>query len=193
MELLTGIAFVMAIVGGLKMLYEKFYADKLPKAVSVIFVGLSSIMLCLVYIDGDLKTRVAQGLIVWLTTMGVYSAGKAIKRESLNSILILALCLSAFSVQSCARNTNSVNIGGTGMFVEALGGLLALGNFEAHIATSELSEEQLVVTDTKFFDGSGVLGAGDGEGVDSTLNTQRSYSMKVMPVEAVATEEEVEE
>ena len=82
MDFVIGIGFVMGIVGALKMLYEKYFADKLPKTCSVLFVCIASIGLCMIYVDGDLKVKFAQGLVTWLTTMGVYSAGKSIKREN---------------------------------------------------------------------------------------------------------------
>lgn len=88
----------------------------------------------------------------------------------------------------CARNTNSFNIGGTGMYLQTPVGMIALGNFEAHVATSELYNEELLVTDEKFFEGSGSLTAEGGEGAGSALNTQRSYSMRVSPVETTVTE-----
>ena len=87
------------------------------------------------------------------------------------------------TICGCARNTNSFNIGGTGMYIQTPIGMIALGNFESHLATSDLSQEQLVVTDTKYFEGSGTMGAEAGTGANSALNTQRSYSMSVMPVD----------
>jgi len=90
--------------------------------------------------------------------------------------LILLLLFPTFL--GCARNTNSFNIGGTGMYIQTPLGMIALGNIEAHVATSELSDEQLTVTDTKYFEGSGTMAGEAG----SALNTQRSYSMTIAPV-----------
>ena len=102
-------------------------------------------------------------------------------------VLLTALLAVGLSGVGCARNTNSVNIGGTGLFVEAFGTMIALGNFEVHIATSELADEQFTVTDTKYFEGMSML---EGEsGANSTLDTQRVYSMTVSPTEDTTWEE----
>ena len=83
MEFVMGVGFVMGIVGALKILYEKYFEDKLPKAAIVGFVAVASLLLCMCFVEGEIKERFAYGLVVWLSTMGVYSAGKSIKRENI--------------------------------------------------------------------------------------------------------------
>lgn len=112
--------------------------------------------------------------------MGTRKYLSAWARSGVALVAIVALC---GLMAGCARNTNSFNIGGTGMYLQTPVGMIAIGNFESHLATSELSNEKLVVTDTKYFEGAGNLGADAGNGASSTLNTQRSYSMTVTPME----------
>lgn len=92
----------------------------------------------------------------------------------MRKVIVLVLLL-LFS--GCARNTNSVAFGGTGFFVKTPLIWFGVGNFEAHVATSDLAEEQLVITDTKYFNGD----AAEADG--AVVQTQRSYSMEVHPTE----------
>jgi hypothetical protein len=101
--------------------------------------------------------------------------------------MALIVLVIAFGLIGCARNTNSFNAGGTGMYLYTPVGSIVLGNFETHLATSELSgEEELVITDTKYFEGAGTIGAEAANDAKSLLNTQRSYSMSVTPVGVVS-------
>ncbi len=84
----------------------------------------------------------------------------------------------------CARNTNSVIGSGTGMVFITPFGELVLGHADFHSVTSDLENETLKITDTQYYDASGIMNLGvDGES-NALQKVQRVFTMELTPMVA---------
>jgi hypothetical protein len=89
-------------------------------------------------------------------------------------------CLVGMVSIGCSTNTHSIKIAGAGILLRTGTGLLAIGNFDGHIVTTDLSQEALSIDHTQYYDVS-YAGIKNNSGV---IGVRSEFNLNLTPVES---------
>ena len=150
-------------------------------AIIAIVVVIAHEVLGLTFLDAGTKTTIVLGA---LATMGLrLTTNTGI--QGLKCIAFLFMLVSLGLLMSgCARNTNSVKGGGTGLVFITPFGQMVLGNAEFHTVTSDLQEERLTITDTTYYEADADLAGEAATAMKAGQTAQRTFTMTLEPVES---------